>query len=60
MKEDFTRGLSIREFAYLNSVSESMVRRRVATGDIPSYKVGKARRIPAIFVERLQQCKGQS
>jgi excisionase family DNA binding protein len=57
MQTTISRGLTIREFAEINGVSESLVRRGVGDGSIPSYKVGGARRIPADFLARLQRCE---
>lgn len=50
-----SRGLSIREFAELNGVCESTVKRAVREGRIPSYKISNLRRIPLSYLEQLQQ-----
>ena len=50
-----SRGVSIREFAEINGVSQSAVRRGVDAGSIPSYKIGGARRIPLSYLEQLQR-----
>jgi hypothetical protein len=49
------RGISIREFAKSQGMAEASIRRRVGTGEIPSYKVGGARRIPLSYLEQLQR-----
>ncbi len=49
-------GLTINEFTALNPVSRSMVERGIARGEIPSYKIGKSRRIPRWYAEELQRC----
>jgi hypothetical protein len=49
------RGISIREFARSQSMAEQSVRRRVGSGEIPSYKVAGARRIPLSYIEQLQR-----
>jgi excisionase family DNA binding protein len=43
--EELSEGLTIREVARLNKISEVTVRRHVNSGKIPSYMVGGARRI---------------
>lgn len=48
---------TVAEFAARANVSESLVRRAIARGDIPSFKVGGARRIPARFLAELQSCE---
>jgi hypothetical protein len=50
------RGITIREFAKSQSMAEASIRRRVGTGEIPSYKIGSARRIPLSYLEQLQRC----
>lgn len=47
------RGISIREFAKSQGMAEASIRRRVGTGEIPSYKVGGARRIPLSYLEKV-------
>jgi hypothetical protein len=49
------RGISIREFAESQGMAVASIRRRVGTGQIPSYKVGGARRIPLSYLEQLQR-----
>jgi hypothetical protein len=54
--EQICRGLTIREFAEINGMSEYSVRRAVNHGKIPSYKVSGSRRIPSAYLEDLQRC----
>jgi hypothetical protein len=49
------RGISIPEFAKSQGMAASSIRRRVGTGEIPSYKVCGARRIPLWYLEELQR-----
>ena len=56
--EQISRGLTIREFAEINSLNENTVRHAVSQGRIPSYKVAGSRRIPAAYLENLQRCGG--
>jgi hypothetical protein len=53
--EHLPRGLKIRVFAELVGLSESATRAAVSRGDIPSFKVAGARRIPASYLEQLQR-----
>jgi hypothetical protein len=48
-------GISIHEFAKSQGMAASSIRRRVGTGDIPSYKICGARRIPLWYLEELQR-----
>jgi excisionase family DNA binding protein len=43
--QQLSEGLTIREFARINNISESTARRYVNSGRIASYKVGGSRRI---------------
>jgi excisionase family DNA binding protein len=54
-RKRISRALSIREFAEINGVSQSVVRRKVGDGSIPSYKIGGVRRIPVSYLEQLQR-----
>lgn len=54
--ESIPRGLTVREVAESQGLTESATRRSVNQGLIPSYKVGGARRIPASYLEELQRC----
>lgn len=51
MKEYYT----VKEFAAKFALAEITVRQWIGTGKIKSVKIGKARRIPAEEVERLEQ-----
>jgi excisionase family DNA binding protein len=51
-----SRAYTVAEFAAATHVSESLVRRGIADGTIPSFKIGGARRIPARFLAELQKC----
>ena len=53
--QQIPRGISIREFAKSQDMAEASIRRRVGTGQIPSYKVCGARRIPLAYLEQLQR-----
>ena len=53
--EQISRGLSIREFAEINGISVHTARRAVYEGRIFSYRVGGSRRIPASYLQNLQQ-----
>ncbi len=49
-------GLTMKEFADLNHMGLATVKTFVASGDIPSYLVGKkVRRIPLAYLEKLQR-----
>jgi excisionase family DNA binding protein len=50
------RGITVREFAHSQKLHETTVRRGIGTGEIPSYKIGSARRIPLSYLEQLQRC----
>jgi excisionase family DNA binding protein len=54
--QQVSRALTVAEFAAAINVSESLVRRAIADGSVPSFKVGGARRIPARYLEQLQSC----
>ena len=56
--EQLSEGLTIREFARTNKLSERTVRRNVALGKIPSYKVGGARRIRVDDAAAIQRTDG--
>ncbi len=58
--QGISRALTVAEFAAVNNVSKSLVRRGIADGTIPSFKVGGAPRIPARYLEKLQSCGRQS
>jgi excisionase family DNA binding protein len=53
--QSVSRGISIREYAELNGVCESTVKRAIREGKIPAYRVGKSRRIPLSHLEQLQR-----
>jgi excisionase family DNA binding protein len=55
-RQRISPALTVAEFAAMNNVSQSLVRRGIADGSIPSFKVGGARRIPARFLDELQRC----
>jgi excisionase family DNA binding protein len=55
--QQVSSALTVREFAARANVSESLVRRAIADGSIPSFKLGGARRIPARFLVELQSCE---
>jgi excisionase family DNA binding protein len=55
--EELSEGLTIREFARLNKISEVTARRHVNSGKIPSYMVGGSRRIRVDDAAALQQTK---
>ncbi len=54
-EENISRGVSVREAAELNDVSQTLIRRLVRDGIIPSYKLGALRRIPLSALETLQR-----
>jgi excisionase family DNA binding protein len=53
--EQISRGVSVREAAELNDVSQTLIRRLVRDGTLPSYKLGALRRIPLSALETLQR-----
>lgn len=52
------RALAIHEFCKAYGLSRSTAYRMIATGTLPSVKVGKRRLIPANAAEALLQLKG--
>ena len=52
------RGVSMREFGRMWSISEFTVRRLIATGRLPAYRVGSQFRIPLDAIESAA-AKGQ-
>lgn len=55
MTTQLTEGLTLREFARLNRISEATASRLVNSGQIPSYKVGSSRRIRADVAAEIQR-----
>ncbi len=53
--QSVSTGVTLQEFADLNHVSLSCIRTAVASGEIPSYKIGKVRRIPLAYLKKLQR-----
>lgn len=53
--QSVSRGLTIPEFAELNGVSASTVKRAVRAGRLPSYKISNLRRILLSYLEKLQR-----
>jgi excisionase family DNA binding protein len=54
-EQQLSEGLTIREFARLNKISEVTARRHVNSGKIPSYLVGGSRRIRVDDAAAIQQ-----
>jgi excisionase family DNA binding protein len=50
---------TILEFGQKHSMSRSTVQRGIASGDIPTIRIGRSLRIPAWFVEDLVRAPGQ-
>lgn len=48
-----------RQFARKGNISESKVWKMLASGELPSFKVGRARLIPASAIEKLIAGAGQ-
>jgi Helix-turn-helix domain len=53
--QPISRGVTVREFAELNSMSIAGIQRQIREGFIPCYRIGKSVRIPLSFLEQLQQ-----
>lgn len=54
-ESDHTIDYTIPEYAKRFNYALSTVRTKVSRGEIPSYKVGGARRIPAEYVESIRK-----
>jgi hypothetical protein len=57
--QPISRGVTVREFAELNSMSIAGIQRQIREGFIPCYRIGKSVRIPLSFLEQLQQQQQQ-
>jgi Helix-turn-helix domain len=53
--QPISRGITVREFAEINSMSIAGVQRQIREGFIPCYRIGKSVRIPLSFLEQLQR-----
>jgi hypothetical protein len=57
--QPISRGITVREFAEINSMSIAGIQRQIREGFIPCYRIGKSVRIPLSFLQQLQQQQQQ-
>ncbi len=55
VRQRIPRGITVRQLAESQGIHPDTIRDKVASGEIPSYRIGGSIRIPLSYIEELQR-----